>query len=115
MTSSNRGDVPPGLQSKSTPNLPTLKSLDNDRRSAAGHQHSRSAVSPPRILSPRSPLSNDAASIEQNEGSIENLFAMEESEGSGSESGEEGEEEGNLHLHDDDDDDMTSPPASRPL
>ncbi|KAG9200254.1 hypothetical protein G6514_007467 [Epicoccum nigrum] len=115
MASPNRGNVPPGLQSKSTPNLPTLKSLEIDGRSAAGHQHSRLAVSPPRIPSPLSPLSNDAASVEQNEENVEDLFAMEESEGSGSESGEEEEEkEGNRQLRNHDDD-MRSQPASRPL
>jgi len=99
MTSSNRGNVPPGFQSKSTPNLPTLKSLDAVRKSA-GHQHSRSAVSPP-ATSPRSPLSNGPASVEDNDDEEENPFALEESES------ESGEEEAR--------DETDSPPASRPL
>lgn len=97
----SRGQVPPGLQSKSTPNLPTLKSLDNDRKSA-GHQHSHSAISPQRITSPRSPLSNGPASVEDNEDDVEDPFALEDSEGS-----ESGEEEAQGETD--------SPPASRPL
>lgn len=101
MTSSSRGQVASGLQSKSTPNLPTLQSLENARKSAA-HQHSRSAVSPPRITSPRSPLSHGPASVEDNEDGDEDPFALEASEGS--ESGEEEAQE-----------EVDSPPASRPL
>jgi phosphatidylinositol glycan class P protein len=105
MTSSNRGGVPPGLQSKSTPNLPTLKSLDEARKTAL-HQHSRSAVSPPRVTSPRSPLSNGPASVEDNEDAEEDPFALEESDGS-----ESGEEETQQEAQEEAD----SPPASRPL
>ncbi|KAJ4407423.1 hypothetical protein N0V91_004007 [Didymella pomorum] len=101
MTSSNRGGVPPGLLSKSTPNLPTLKSLDETRKTAL-HQHSRSAVSPPRVTSPRSTLSNGPASVEDNGDQEEDPFALEESDGS--ESGEEEAQE-----------EVDSPPASRPL
>ncbi|KAF2630258.1 PIG-P-domain-containing protein [Macroventuria anomochaeta] len=107
MTSSNKGQAPPGFQSKSTPNLPTLKSL-GDARKGTAHQHSRSAVSPPRITSPRSPLSNGPASVEddeeeeEEEEEEEDPFALEESEGS--ESGEEEAQE-----------EVDSPPASRPL
>ncbi|KAH6622313.1 PIG-P-domain-containing protein [Boeremia exigua] len=100
MTSSNRGQVPPGFQSKSTPNLPTLRSLD-DARQGAGHQHSRSGVSPPRVTSPRSPLSNGPASVDDNGEEEEDPFVLEESE---SESGEEEAQE-----------EIDNPPASRPL
>ncbi|KZM19382.1 uncharacterized protein EKO05_0002962 [Ascochyta rabiei] len=93
MSSSNRGQVPPGFQSKSTPNLPTLASLQDARESAA-HQHARSAVSPPRITSPRSPLANGPASVEDKEDEEEeDPFALEDSEGSESGVGE-GEGEG---------------------
>ncbi|KAJ4342585.1 hypothetical protein N0V95_006896 [Ascochyta clinopodiicola] len=105
MASSSRGPVPPGFQSKSTPNLPTLASLEHASRSAA-HQHSHSAVSPPRITSPRSPLSNGPASVEDNEDEGGDLLALDDSEGS--ESGE-GEGEGDAQQE------LDSPPASRPL
>ena len=104
MTSSSRGQVPPGLQSKSTPNLPTLKSLDDDRKNAS-HQHSRSVISPPRITSPRSPLSNGPASVEDNGDEEDDPFALEQSDGS--ESGEDAEEA--------QEEEVDSPPASRPL
>lgn len=100
MTSPNRGRIPAGLMSKSTPNLPTLRSLEDTRRNAA-HQHSRSAVSPPRTASPRSPLANGPALVEDNE-EEEDPFALEESDGS--ESGEEEAQE-----------EVDSPPTSRPL
>lgn len=101
MASPSRGHIPPGFQSKSTPNLPTLGSLEDARKNAA-HQHSHSAVSPPPIASPRSPLSNGPASVEDNEDEDEDPFALEASEGS--ESGEEEAQE-----------EVDSPPASRPL
>ncbi|KAJ4320370.1 hypothetical protein N0V94_003444 [Neodidymelliopsis sp. IMI 364377] len=107
MSSANRGQAPSGFQSKSTPNLPTLRTLESPRKNAA-HQHSRSAVSPcstdapPRVTSPRSPLSNGPASVEDNEDEEEDSFALEASEGSDSGEGEANEE-------------VDSPPASRPL
>ncbi|KAF3042231.1 hypothetical protein E8E12_009929 [Didymella heteroderae] len=107
MTSSYRGQAPAGLQSKSTPNLPTLKSLDEARNSAL-HQHSRSAVSPRRTTSPRSPLSNGPASAEDNKDQEEedddddDPLALEASDGSESEEDEAQEE-------------LDSPAASRPL
>jgi phosphatidylinositol glycan class P protein len=127
MAASSRGQVPPSLQSKSTPNLPTLHSLEDARRIAPLHQHSRSAVSPPRVTSPRSPLSNGPASVEDNEededDEDEDPFALEPSEGS--ESGEEEQEdEAGAEAQAETEAEaqqaqaqaqLDSPPASRPL
>lgn len=85
---SRGGQVPAGFQSKSTPNLPTLQSLE-----AAKQPNGLTA-------SPRSPVSNSlsgAASAEDNQEDDEDPFALEEPESESS----EGEQ--------------ASPPTARPL
>ncbi|KAI8940945.1 hypothetical protein NX059_002198 [Plenodomus lindquistii] len=100
MPPQSRGEqVPAGFQSKSTPNLPTLRSLE-------AAQHLNGFIASPPLpahaeLSPRSPVSNSAlsgeASAEDGQEEDDNPLALEESE-TESEDGEE-----------------TSPPTSRPL
>ncbi|KAH9872716.1 hypothetical protein J1614_005110 [Plenodomus biglobosus] len=79
---SRGGPVPAGFQSKSTPNLPTLHSLE-----AAKQRHGCIAPAPLSArpeLSPRSPVSHsalsEAASAEDNQDEDEDAFALEESE-----------------------------------
>ncbi|KAF1947148.1 PIG-P-domain-containing protein [Clathrospora elynae] len=101
MSPTSRGSsVPAGFLSRSTPNLPTLRSLE------AREHEDHSVASPPRsatrpAASPWSPKSNstlsETASVEDNHDEGEGLFGL---EGSGSESSE-GEEE--------------PPPTARPL
>ncbi|CBY01059.1 hypothetical protein LEMA_P021890.1 [Plenodomus lingam JN3] len=106
MPPQSRGShVPPGFQSKSTPNLPTLHSVEAARRQREHHDAGYIAPEPPSArgpeLGPRSPVPNSAlsgaASAEDSQEEDQDTLAIDESE---SES-EEGEE--------------TSPPTSRPL
>ena len=94
----SRGNpVPPGFLSKSTPNLPTLRSLETSAR-----EHS--LPSSTSTTSPRSPVPHtspsEAASAEDNQDGEQDVFELDQPEGSDS---------------DDSDDSREIPPASRPL
>ncbi|KAF1838996.1 PIG-P-domain-containing protein [Decorospora gaudefroyi] len=103
MPSHSRGNsVPAGFYSKSTPNLPTLKSLE------AHNRDEHLVASPPRCParpgpSPLSPASNSAlsgaASVEDNQEEDEALFTVEDPQSERSEEENEGLGPGSRPLH----------------
>lgn len=101
MAPQSRGaQIPPGFQSKSTPNLPTLRSLEASQYEHGSNGRSHPSATQP-VTSPRSPNSSnvysEAVFVEDSRGQNEDPFTLEDSESESSE-----EEEG-------------CPPTSRPL